>query len=299
MFLTLSAAALWGSTYAVIRIDLLFYNAYEISFFRALFGSVALFAFLAVAKKRFWFLPRDTKNLALLFFASFLGATGFWTFLNLGVLFVDPDTSSFLVALYPLIAVVFAGAFLKEKLNTAKAGGVILGIIGTFMIVAFGEGARFSGANALLGEIFSILAGFSWAGYMIVAKHLMGRRDNKSGMLLTPEYVTFATFLIALVPTFLITAATAPISDFMKTGPTGVILNLYLGVFTSALAFVIFNIGMKLIGVGRAAVNQLLFPGVAVLFSFVLLGETVNLSEVGGIALIVGGILIAQLLSKG
>ncbi|MGI0084086.1 MAG: DMT family transporter [Nitrososphaerales archaeon] len=299
MVLTLGSAALWGSTYAVIKIDLLYYTAYDISMFRAVFGSASLLVYLAVARKRLWVLPRDPKILVLLVCASFLGATGFWTLLNLGVLFVDPDTASFLVALYPLISIVFAAAFLEEKLTFAKAGGVMLGILGTFIIVAFGEETRFAGADPVIGEIFSLLAAFSWAGYMVVTKVLMGRKDKKTGLLLDAEYVTFTTFLIAIIPTMLITASTGTLSDLLKTPITGLVLNLYLGGFTSALAFVIFNIGMRLIGVSRAAVNQLLFPGVAILISYVLLGEIVNLIEAAGIALIVLGILMAQLLSKG
>ncbi len=298
MMLTLGSAVFWGSTYAVIKIDLQYYGAYEISALRAMFASAALLAYLIVAKKRFWFLPHDTKNLALLVCASFLGATGFWTFLNLGVLFLDPDTSSFLVALYPLIAIVFASAFLKEKLSPARAGGVLLGIVGTFVIVIFGQRATLAGVNPALGEIFSALAAFSWAGYMIVTKVLMGRKDNKTGVVLDAEYVTFTTFLLAIIPTLIITASTSGLPDLLRTPILGLVLTLYLGVFTSALAFVIFNIGMRLVGVGTAAVNQLLFPVVAIIISYFLLGEIVNLPEVAGIALILIGILIAQLRSK-
>lgn|SRR5487761_1281976 len=299
MMLTLAAAVLWGGTYAVIKIELLYYSAYEISMFRAVFASVALLAYLGLSRKRLWFIPHDTKILALLICASFLGATGFWTLLNLGVLFVDPDTASFLVALYPLIAILFASAFLKERMTPAKVGGVMLGVVGTFVIVTFGQGAKIAGANPTLGEIFSALAAFSWAGYMILAKVLMGRKDKKTGVVLEAEYVTFTTFLIAVIPTLIITAATSPLSDLLKTATTGLELILYLGVFASAIAFVIFNVGMRLIGVSRAAVNQLLFPGVAVLTSYFLLGEVVNLEEVVGIALIIVGILIAQLFSRG
>src|SRR5487761_1365701 len=151
MMLTLGSAVFWGSTYAVIKIDLQYYGAYEISALRAMFASAALLAYLIVAKKRFWFLPRDTKNLALLVCASFLGATGFWTFLNLGVLFLDPDTSSFLVALYPLIAIVLASVFLRDKMTAPRAGGVILGIAGTYVIVALGQGAQIEGMQPLWG----------------------------------------------------------------------------------------------------------------------------------------------------
>src|SRR5579864_2546577 len=199
MLFTLAAACLWGSTYPVIKIDLQYYSPYDVSFLRAFFASLSLLAYFLIAKKRYLFIPRDRKLFLLLLSSSFFGATGFWTLLNLGVLFVDPDISSFLVATYPLIAIVFASLFLKERMTPAKALGVVLGIIGTFVIVGFGQGARLVGSNPVLGEIFSILAAFSWAGYMVTTKKLMGRMDSRTGMVLDAEYVTFTTFAIAII----------------------------------------------------------------------------------------------------
>jgi drug/metabolite transporter (DMT)-like permease len=297
MLLTLAAACLWGSTYPVIKIDLQYYSPYDVSFLRAFFASLSLLAYFLIAKKRFLFIPRDRKLFLLLLSSSFFGATGFWTLLNLGVLFVDPDISSFLVATYPLIAIVFASLFLKERMTPAKALGVVLGIIGTFVIVGFGQGAILVGSNPVLGEIFSILAAFSWAGYMVTTKKLMGRMDSRTGMVLDAEYVTFTTFAIAIIPTIIISALDS-LSSLDIVQPVGLGMAIYLGVLTSAFAFVIFNTGMKWIGMSRAAVNQLIFPGVAVLSSYALLGELINFEEVGGIVLIILGILIAQLLSK-
>ncbi len=300
MIFTLGAAGLWGSTYPAIKIDLLFYNVYEISMLRAVFASLALFAYVTLSKKQLWFLPRDRHVVALLVLASFLGATGFWTLLNLSVFFVDPDTSSFLVALYPLIAIMLASSLLKEKMTGAKATGVTLGILGTFVIVFFGRGAQMTGTNPVLGEVAAIMSAFSWAGYMIISKLLMGKRDSKTGAVLSAEYITFMTFLIAIIPTLIVSVLTSRlVSDLTKTTLAALTLTLYLGVMTSAFAFVVFNVGMKLIGVSRSAVNQLLFPCVAVIISYLFLGEIINLEEIAGIALIIVGIIIAQINAKG
>jgi drug/metabolite transporter (DMT)-like permease len=295
MVLTLSASALWGSTYPAIKFDLLYINPFEITLFRTLFASLSLFAYLGYTKK-IWYFPRDIKIIGLLLFASFLGATGFWTFLNLSVLFVDPDTSSFLVALYPLIAVVMASAFLGEKATIGRALGVMLGIFGSIIIVSFGRSVQIVGTNPFLGEVSAILSALSWAGYMLISKVLMGMKDSKTRLSISPEYITFMTFILAILPTFLIAGlATDPPWGVFTSSPAGLGIALYLGVVASAFAFLIFNIGMKYIGVSRAAVNQLLFPGVALLLTYVLLGEIINIADVTGIVLIIIGVVVAQI----
>ena len=69
---------------------------------------------------------------------------------------------------------------------------------------------------------------------------------------------------------------------------------LYLAILTSAFAYLLFNKGIRLIGASGSAINQLLFPIVAVILSYFVLGEELNLWEALGISMIGAGILIAQ-----
>lgn len=299
--LTTLASVLWGSTYPAIQIGLRYYDPYQISFFRALFATVALLFYFATSKGRRGQLlrfPKARNAATLLVAAATFGAAGFWTLLNLSIVFLEADTSSFLVALYPLIAIILATIFLRERLTPARAIGVMVGIAGSFVIVWFGEHAQVAGSMPLEGSLIAIGAALSWAFYMLVSRVLTGMRDGRTGSLITPEYVTLSTFVIALVPTTVIMVATGLPPDPLG-GVVGLESVLYLGVVTSAFAFLIFNTGMKIIGVSRAAVNQLLFPAVTVVLSFYLLGETVNLPDVVGIGLIVLGVVVAQLLGSG
>jgi len=171
-------------------------------------------------------------------------------------------------------------------------------VLGTYVIVSFGEGAGIKGAQPIAGIIIALLAALSWAGYMITTKVLIGRKDRRTGITLSPEYVTLLTFVIAIIPTLIIVAMTSHISDLENAQIIGIGFVLYLGVLTSAVAFVMFNVGMKIIGVSSAAINQLLFPGIAVLISYLFLGEIVNLADLVGIGLIIIGIIVAQMISR-
>jgi len=293
--LTTLASILWGSTYPVIQIGLRYYNAYQISLFRALFATAALFPFFVYSRRgrEQLRLPRGRKAAGLLVASSIFGAAGFWILLNLSVLFLEADTASFLVALYPLMAIILASIFLGDRITPARAAGVAFGIFGTYVILALGERAQLAGPAPLLGSMIALGAAFSWACYMVTTKVLIGMKDGKTGLPYTPEYATLGTFLVSLLLTFVVVLFTGfprgPTDDFI-----GVASVIYLGVVTSAFAFLIFNVGMKIIGVSRAAVNQMLFPAVTIVLSYLLLGETVNAIELAGIGMIVLGVVIAQ-----
>jgi len=297
MTLTIVASVLWGSTYPVIQQGLGYYDAFQISFLRALFATIALVIYSTVNRKtrtQLFQAPGDRNSLLLLLAASAFGAVGFWTFLNLSVRYLASDTSSFLVALYPLITVVLASFLLRDRITVARGLGVGLGIFGTYVIVGFGESASFSGSNPTLGALVALAAAFSWSACLITTKILIGRKDKRTGFEYTPEFVTLSIFSISIIPTFVIVVLAGDWRGLLSSSVQGFAIVLYLGAITSALAFLIFNMGMKIIGVSRAAINQLLFPIVTVVLSYYMFGETINLASVLGIALILLGVAVAQ-----
>jgi len=294
IILTLSSAVLWGSAYPVIQVSLRYYDAFTISVYRAILGTAVLALYVVLTKKE---IRPKREDLPYLLSASVLGASGFWTLLNSAVLYLESDTTTFLIALYPLITIVFATIFLHEKMRKLSALGVVMGIVGTFVIVALGERASFAGSSPFLGSLFAIVSVFSWAGCIVLTRYLVGRK-RKSGTPASPEYVTFNMLLFATPVTILVMLIASGGKDFTNSSPTAVSYILYLGIACSGIAFLFFNKGMKIIGIAGAAINQLLFPAVSIVLSYLILGETVNAYEIAGMALIIAGIAIAQILTR-
>jgi drug/metabolite transporter (DMT)-like permease len=291
MGLTLSSAVIWGSAYPVIQLALKDYDSFTITVFRALLGAIVLSIYVLFSKSNVRPKQEDLPYLAL---ASVLGATGFWTGLNFAVNYLESDTASFLAALYPLIAIVLASIAFHEKLKAASITGVLIGIFGTFVIVAFGEKANFTGSSPVLGTIIALSSAFSWAGYMVISRYLAGRKTS-SGDGRSAEYVTFNTFLFAVPVAIILMLITSSGQYFFQSSASGIFYVGYLGIVASGIAFLLFNKGMKLIGITRAAINQLLFPAVTVFLTFFIFGAIVNWYELAGMVMIVCGILLAQL----
>jgi drug/metabolite transporter (DMT)-like permease len=296
---TLLSAVLWGSTYTVIQVALRYYDPYVISFLRAIFGTITILVYYLLRDRKTSLkqlrLPRGARTWTLVVVASIFGAGGFWALLNLSVLYLKADTASFLAALYPLIVFILASVLLKETMKLSQGAGVLSGIVGAYVIVAFGEKADLSGADPVLGVVIALGTAFFFAAYIVSSRMLIGKRYNKSSnRIISPEFVTLMTFLIAIIPTFALVALKGSYSLLFQTSLEGILLVVYLGVVASGIAFLLFNTGLKKIGAGRAAINQLLFPAVAVVLSYIFLGLSINAADLIGIALILGGILVGQ-----
>ena len=76
--------------------------------------------------------------------------------------------------------------------------------------------------------------------------------------------------------------------------PTGWLIMLYIGLLPSLVAQVFFIRGVELIGAARAGIFVNLVPVFGALLAVVLLGEPFALYHAVGLALVLGGIWLAE-----
>jgi drug/metabolite transporter (DMT)-like permease len=289
--LTIVSGILWGSSYSAIKLALRDFTPYDIALYRSVLATITLVVYFWRSGQRITF-PKF-QDLKYLIPLSVLGTTGFWLALNLAVDLTAANIASFIIATYPLISGFFAVVFLKEKMNFLKGLGFILGIAGTYLVIIYGSTpSQNLSENHLWGDVIALLASLSWSFYMVLAKKFY----NKN--LFSPNYATFHTLTLAIIPLFIIMLFTSDVTAVTRASPVSIASMLWLGIACSALAFLAFNIGMKLVKMQVVAANQFVFPVVAVILSYVLLGENVRVLALAGIVLILFGIFIAQVLAE-
>jgi drug/metabolite transporter (DMT)-like permease len=82
---------------------------------------------------------------------------------NVGVKLTSATNSSIIISSDPIMIAVLAAVILKERMNLARAGGILAGFIGVLIII-LSEGQRASmGSSALSGDILSLGAALSWS----------------------------------------------------------------------------------------------------------------------------------------
>jgi DME family drug/metabolite transporter len=166
-----------------------------------------------------------------------------------------------------------------EPLTARWTAATALACGGVCLLVLGGGGA--AGVSAT-GVGLAALAGLGYASYAVFSKRLMDRGRE-------PEWVmaaVFGTGAILVLPVLVV----APSGGLLTLG--GALLALYLGVVTTALAYVLFARGLREIGAGETATLTLAEPLTAALLGIVALGERPAVASVAGGLLVLSGLLV-------
>lgn len=167
----------------------------------------------------------------------------------------------------------------EERSEGLRLVGVGVGVAG--VVLLFGVDLGDSSA-ALLGGLAVVLAsvGYSVGGFLV--KH----RLSHARPLGVVASVMTASALMLLIPAVATAPASAP-----RLGPIAAVVAL--GVFGTGAAFVIFYLLIGTVGPARTMIVSYVAPGFAVVYGGVLLGESITVATILGLALIVGGSWLA------
>ena len=140
-----------------------------------------------------------------------------------------------------------------------------------------------------LGLVASVGAGASYAVYTLAAKALLDRGWTPTGSM----GALFGTAGVVSLPVLAMTDA-----SWLATGP-GIAMALWLGLVATALAYVLFGIGLT--GLAPATVSTLTLaePLTAGLLGVLVLGEVLSGGAVVGLVVLAAGIVLLATGSRG
>ncbi|WP_062057123.1 DMT family transporter [Aquimarina longa] len=114
----------------------------------------------------------DRKDYSRIVVASLFGVginmLAFFEGLNL----TTPINASVLMVTTPIIVLLLAIIFLKEKIRVLKIVGVLVGLSGTLLIILYGTGGASSASNPNLGNFLVFVNATSYACYIIIVKKI-------------------------------------------------------------------------------------------------------------------------------
>jgi len=242
----------------------------EITFFRALFGFVALFPFLAVAGKAGF----KTEHLSKHVWRGVLGSVSvFCAYLGIGKLALANYTA--LSFTKPLFAVILAFFIIGEQVRWRRWAATIIGFLGVLVMIRPGADAFSAWSFLALGDAFAI------ALLITIVKRLP---ESETELVMMFYYGVIA-ILISL-----------PFALWFWRWPSGVQWLLLIGIgLIGALSQYLWILAFR---AGEASAVapfdylRLLFAG---LIGIILFGEYPDLWTIGGAAVVVGStVYIAQ-----
>ncbi len=133
------------------------------------FGAFLLFWGISFLGPKEKIIRKDFVHIA---FASLFGVginmLAFFEGLNL----TTPINASVLMVTAPILVLVLATVFLKEKIRTLKVLGVLIGLSGTLLIILYGTGNSGTATNPTLGNFLVFVNAASYACYIIIVKKI-------------------------------------------------------------------------------------------------------------------------------
>jgi len=245
---------------------------------------VASAALLVVAFASERGLPRLTSRQWIAVVA--MGVTGVVIF-NLcfmyGLARAPASRGALIMALNPALTLLGAILFLHEEVTRDKVLGIAIALAGVLVVLGHGNPANLLRGSVGAGDLLLLGCPLSWAAYSLIGKHAL---PGLSAVAVTTYAALVGTVLLAVV-----TAAVGDVAwpDASLRAWSGI---AFVGLFGTALAFLLFYRGVRTIGPARTAVFINLVPVFAVLLGVLLLGERLEAELFVGGVLVVAGVLL-------
>ncbi|HTO31819.1 MAG TPA: DMT family transporter [Pararhizobium sp.] len=209
------------------------------------------------------------------------------TFIFLGQTQIGAGLAAILNATTPVWTVLIANTLTQdEKLSLAKIAGCLLGLAGTAVLIGPSAlpGLTASGSTIpLWALLFPVIAAVS---YGLAATY--GKRFRGLAAPLTAAGQLTASSLIMLPLSLVIdrpwTLAMPPMTSLLAV--------LALALLSTAYGYILFFRIMSRAGATNTSLVTLLVPPSAILLGFLFLGETLEPTDVAGMLLIAGGLVV-------
>jgi drug/metabolite transporter (DMT)-like permease len=231
----------------------------------------------------------DRLDATRLLVAGVVIVAGYHLSLNIGEESTASGVAALIVALSPALTMALAIAFGIERFSLRVAAGLAVAFTGVVVVVGLGSGEEFS-LSGLKGPLIVLGAPLSFALYNVLLKPLFARYD-----LLALTATTSLVGTVALLPIF----ASSDVGGIGSVAGGDILLILYLGIFSTLLGYIGWNIGLRAFGPTRAVTATYAIPAMAVLFGAVTLEEPVTAWIAVGGLLIVGGVALSSFRGAG
>ena len=284
----IGATAIWSGNFIIARGLNESIPPVSLAFWRWV---VAVIVFLPFALKPLiteWDILR--KNIFYLCITALLGITIFNTLIYFAGHTTTAINLSLISITFPVFIVILSRIFYGELITINKGVGIILVATGIVFLITKGTFSRLLNISFAIGDIWMLVAAIIFAVYSILLK-----RKPKQLSIWAFQLSTFILGLIFLFPFFIWEYITASPVEFDTKTVSSI---LYVGIFASLSAFVLWNKAVMTVGPSKAAMIYYTLPLFSGILAYVFLKEDITILHLYSALLIVSGILIANFESK-
>ncbi|HLS07729.1 DMT family transporter [Lentibacillus sp.] len=214
------------------------------------------------------------------------GITFFNTFIYGALQFTTSTNVSVLETVIPVATVVLSAILLKERLRNVQLAGVFVSLIGAVWVVLDGDIFSIANMDWNIGDGIMIGAIGSWAVYSILVKKYIHLFPQFGAL-----FVMSGISIVVLLPIVIVEWAIAGV-PMELTAPANITGLVYLGIFPSFIALVLYNRGVEALGASQASVFLNFLPIVTMIGAYLWLDETITIMKMAGALTVIFGVML-------
>ncbi len=304
---------IWAAAGPVIKLTLNYIPSIEFLFYRFAITCLVILPIVLFELKRTKINNKDWVTLIV------LGILGYGSMLFLfeGFRYTTAIDAAIIGVIAPIIQAVAGNYFYKEKISLKYKIGILIAIVGTFIVVIEPMlGSHVSSSSVfsrIYGNLLILIYSLGFAAYVILSKAVMGEDSSRLMHFLhhfkikkhtyrySPFMQTAISFYVALgFYTILMVLKQAfgaqteqvfNISEIPLPALSGL---LYMALFSGIAAYSVLNWGLHRATVSFSAIFSYLMPVFTLPFAYLMLGEIPSGAAIVGSAVIGLGIIIAE-----
>jgi drug/metabolite transporter (DMT)-like permease len=269
-------AAIWGASFLFMRIVAPALGPVLLIELRVLLAGLSLL----IIATRLNLIEEIRKNFMPLLVIGCINTAIPFLLFAFAALYLPAGFSSLLNAMTPLFGTLITGLWLREKLTLSQFIGLIVGFAGVTILVGWTKLPVTD--SFILAVVAGLSASFLYAvGAAYVKEKLSG---VNSIVVATGSLLSAAIILLPITPWFL-----------PETFPSMMIIlmTIALGLFSTALAYVMYFRLLANIGVSKSLTVAYLVPLFALFWGMLILDEPITTSMIFGCGLILSGTAIS------
>lgn len=273
-----SIYVIWGSTYLLNKIAVTELAPFMLAAIRFITAGVLIFIIAKIMQIPLAITPKQLKNTVI---AGFL----FLTFGN-GVVvwalkYVDSGFAALEISAQPLVILVLMRVLQGKKIKSMSFVGVILGIIGIYLLVSQKQVVTQEGS--VVGMVMIFFCMLSWAyGSLFV-----GKADLPSNYFVNTGYQMVTGGVMLLLASLIFGEQWSLPGDWSTPVQVSMMLLILFG---SIVAFTSFNYLLKTVSPEKVATSTYVNPIVALLLGWYFLKEQISIQSILAAVLMLTGV---------
>lgn len=283
--LLLSGAVLfWSGNNVVAKAIIGQIPPFSFTFLRWLIASLLLLPFTWTYVRRDW--RKAARSWVRLLLIALLGICAFNTLLYMAVQTTSAVNVGLITSLFPVFIALFSWLILNIRVTPVQIVGMFISFTGIILVIVHGDLSTIATLEFVDGDLWMIMGILCGSIYPVLL------HDKPDIHPLSLLMIIILLGMLVSLPLYLVDLLQGRYIHLDGNAVAGL---LYIALFPSILAYMLWNRGIEMVGANRAGLYLNLIPILTAIMAALFLGESLRWYHFAGLFLVICGMVFFNL----